>query len=211
VHLDASPAQGFSGASAINLVTGAEWTMKGECARSTHLGVPAFDLDDRDCYLETTERLPYCGASYGYTTATWLDWRDDGNGFRTLHQPNQAFITTVMNRQTALGTMGTQGFRSAGYDIDTSGWSLVVAVAQDTDCAADGGVGGTTTFFVGTPTQSPRAVGIADRSPASGRFTLYFGGRGHGPGKLAETWAWNRALSLTEVQALWSETHAKFE
>jgi len=187
--------------------------MKGDsesCNRATHLGVPLFDLDNRVCYLEATEQLEYCGPSFGYTTATWLDWRDDNNGDRTLHRPENGFITTVPNRQTRLGASGSGGFRESGANIDTDGWQLVIAVGQDTDCTADGGLGGTTTYFMGSPTKSPRAVGISDRSPASGRATLYFGDRNRGPGKIAQTWAWNRALSMSEVQALWTETHARF-
>merc|ERR1719265_1869376 len=47
VHLDASDPAGYSGANAINLASGAEWTMKGQdasCNRTIHNGIGVFDM-----------------------------------------------------------------------------------------------------------------------------------------------------------------------
>jgi len=213
VRLDASAEGGHVGPNAVNLASGQEWTMMGggssSCNRSTHLGVAVFDLDDPGCYLETSERLEYCGPRFGYTTATWLDWRDDAAAWRTLHRPEGGRITATNTGSAQLGAVA-EGFRDSGATIDPVGWKLVVAVGQDTDCAADFGVGGTTTYYVGTPGGEPRAVGISDRSAASGRATFKLGDDGQGPGKVAETWAWNHALTTEQVHSFWAQTQAKY-
>jgi hypothetical protein len=215
VHLDASNPLGYSGANARNLMTGAEWTMKGEstsCNRTTHRGVPVFDMEDLTCYLETMERLPYCGRRHGYTTATWIDWRDvEWRRWRALHQTEGGeLLTAVAPRSNRLGVLSARRSYESGATAETEGWSLVVAVGQDTDCTADGGVGGTTTFYMATPSTGPRLVGISDRSPASGRATLYIGGPDKGPGRLAESWAWDHALTPAQIQSLWTQTQAKY-
>jgi len=224
VHLDASNPAGYSGANAVNLATGVQWTMKGDstwCNRTMHNGVAVFDMENPACHLETTERISYCneGTGFGYTTATWIDWRDeDWRNYRVLHQPEgDEFVTAVYPRSSRLGVMSSDGgWRDGGgywhpANVLTEGWSLVIAVGQDTDCAADGGVGGTTTFYIGAPSARPRLKGIADRSPASGRATLYLGGPSNrGPGRVAETWAWDRALTPAQVHAFWSQTHTKY-
>jgi len=222
VRLDASMPQGYSGANAINLATGAEWTMKGEataegasCNRTVHNGVAVFDLEDINCHLETAERIPYCDerTGFGYTTATWIKWGERSwRNYRVLHQPEgNEFTTAVHWDERRLGVVSSNGnWRDSGATILTEGWSLVIAVAQDTDCVADGGLGGTTTLYVGAPSQGPRLSGIADRSPASGRATLYLGGPKQGPGRVAESWAWNHALTPAQVHAFWSRTHAKY-
>jgi len=201
--------------SALNLVTGVEWEMKGDstsCNRTTHNGVPVFDLENRVCFLEAKEALPYCGSSFGYTTATWIDWADDRNGWRSLHVTEAGMrLTAVPAWQEQLGVVGNGGFRWAETSIDRRGWQLVVAIGQDTDCTPDGGLGGTTMFFIGSPSQSPHAVGYSDRSPGSGRGTLYIGDRNHGPGKVAETWAWDYAISPAQVKELWAATHRRYE
>ena len=63
-------------------------TLKGGsgCSRNMHLGVPVFDLENRNCYLETKKRLSFCGPFYGYTTAEWIDFRNSDFGWRTLHR-----------------------------------------------------------------------------------------------------------------------------
>lgn len=225
VRLDASDAAGYVRAtgSALNMVSGAEWTMKGDgkngvsCNRTVHNGVAVFDLDEAACYLEATERLPYCGeSSHGYTTATWLDWSDDGTppSWRALHHAEgENLLSAVYPRSRRLGVKSSGGgWREAtGAQIDTAGWALILAVGQDTDCAPDGGVGGTTSFYLASPSTGPRLVGIADRSPGSGRATLYLGGpRSMAPGRVAETWAWNQALTPAQVHSFWAQTQAKY-
>merc|ERR1719240_530286 len=143
VHLDASNPAGYSGANAVNLATGAEWTMKGDstwCNRTMHNGVAVFDMEDPACHLETTERISYCneGTGFGYTTATWIDWRDeDWRNYRVLHQPEgDEFVTAIYPQSSRLGVMSSDGgWREGGgnwhpANILTEGWSLVIAVGQ---------------------------------------------------------------------------------
>ena len=89
--LDASADGGASGHNAINLITGSTWRMKGGisngCEHSTYLNVPVFDLENRKCYLETSERLPYCESGVnGYSTATWLKFRTADFGAFPTHR-----------------------------------------------------------------------------------------------------------------------------
>ena len=37
---------------------------------------------------------------------------------------------------------GNGAWRSAGYNVNLNGWTFLVSVSQDTDCAANGGVDG---------------------------------------------------------------------
>ena len=178
-----------------------------------HLGVPVFDLENRNCYLETKERLSFCGPFYGYTTAEWIDFRNSDFGWRTLHRGELgAHLVLVKDGAIDLGVYSNVNgaFRGSGYNIDRTGWQLVVAVAQDTDCSANGGVGGATTFYVGTPTTAPARVGTSDRSPGSGRRTKWLGFPRQGPGKLAQSSVWDRALASADVSELWQQTRARY-
>ena len=191
--------------------------MKGEstsCNRTMHKGVPVFDLENRVCFLQAKEALPYCGTSFGYTTATWLDWADERSGWRSLHVAEAGMrLAVVQSNRDSLGviTPSSGGFRPAEATIDRAGWQLLIAVGQDSDCTPDGGIGGTTMFFVGTPSVTPHAVGYADRSPGSGRGTLYLGDRNQGPGRVAESWVWDYALTPAQVQEFWAATQAKYQ
>ena len=115
---------------AMNTVTGAEWTMVGGCARNLHRGVPVFDLEA--CYLTTTERISYCGADFGYTTATWIDWRDSSAGWRTLHRPTSGHVLLVQEGDRQLGayTNLENSFRPSGYTISADGYASPPAQAQ---------------------------------------------------------------------------------
>lgn len=105
VVLDASSS--YSGDDAINAQTGATWTMThnldgpSPCARNQHLGVDVFDLEDPYCGLESTERLDYCGSSFGWTTADWIDIRDDVStyGTRTFHATTNGVLVITRERK----------------------------------------------------------------------------------------------------------------
>jgi len=210
VRLDASDPNGFVGNDAVNLVTGARWTAQNRsCAMSSHRGVPVFDMEDPRCYFETEEQYAYCGASGGYTTATWLDWRDASAQARTLHHSSGGAISTVRGGTLALGCSAAS-FRDSGFDIVASGWTMLLAVAVDDDCAPDGGWGGHTNYYHATPSNAPTLVGTCDRAPAAGEFTWQLGMAGEGPGKVAETWAWDAPLSAVEVQTFWANTAYRY-
>ena len=213
IWLDASDAGGStSNGDAVNLVTGSEWSnMAGSatCPMSTHEGVAVFDMESTSCYFGTEERLDYCGPSASFSTATWVDWRDlDGGTWRTLHRLTEDHIVLVSELGTELGTYSNyaDGFFGSGFDISREGWQLVVSVAQDDDCTADGGVDGTTKLYVGNLTSAPTLVGTTARAAGAGGQSMYFGHPDQGPGKVAVTWAWNRDLSTSEIEQLWMQT-----
>merc|ERR1711871_930362 len=207
VRLDATTS--YSGNNAVNIVTGAVWTLKGGCTRNTHLGVSAFDMETAACYMETAERLDFCtGPQYATTFATWIDWRDDNTGYRSMHRGDSGgHYPVVKDGTTELGVYSNAGggWRPSGYSIAVTGWQLVISIAQDTDCTADGGGGGTTSHYIGTTSSAPAYVGVSDRSPSSGRKTYRYGYPGQGPGKVAQNWVWRRALTSAEMFQLWSD------
>lgn len=214
VVLDASSS--YSGDDAINAQTGATWTMThnldgpSPCARNQHLGVDVFDLEDPYCGLESTERLDYCGSSFGWTTADWIDIRDDVStyGTRTFHATtNGVLVITRESENAALGSVDSSWEFIPNYSFHPDpGWNLVVAVGQDTDCVAGGG---TTSFYVGTPTSHPVLVGTIGKSVGSGVQTHSFGN--WGPGKLAESRVWDQALTFKEIETMWRDTSLKFQ
>ena len=213
LKLDAADPLGYSENDAINIVTGARWSMNGGCARNTHRSVPVFDLENPACYLETDERLAYCDRSAGgFSIATWIDWRDDDSVHCVLHRPTEDQIARANKENRLLGCLshGGDGFRSTGYTVDADGWSLVISVSTDDDCAADGGVNGTTKFYVGTPSSAPVHVGSCDVASGAGRQTRFIGVSGRGPGKLAASWAWRHRLSDNDVVAFWSATASTY-
>ena len=136
VGIDAS--NYYYGNNAINGVSGEYWNMsKPYCARNTHNGVPVFDMENRLCYLRTAERRPFCNPSrgFGYTTADWIDWRDDSEPWRALHRGHLAEnLVKVKHNSNRLGVYSRGSFRYSQHDIDKTGWQLVVAVGQDNDC-----------------------------------------------------------------------------
>ena len=191
VELDASHPSGFSDHNPINLKTNVQWTAS-SAVRTTHNGVAAWDLNAAALEAPATDRHLLCPAApYGYTTATWVDWRDSDSGWRTLHRADTGgHLIIVENGNKNLGVYSNYngGFRDSGYDISTSGWQLVVSVSEDDDGAADGGVGGTTRLYVGTALSSPTLVGTSDRAPGCGRNTYRVGwGTDQGPGYVAHT------------------------
>jgi hypothetical protein len=224
VKLDAATL--YSGNDAVNAATNTPWTMMGgaACARNRYRGVDVFDLDDPACHLETAERINFCGPTFGWTTAEWIDWRDASNvgeGYRTHQRASDGgaevgthIIFTGSSTNTQLGAHVQDGDAagwtpaSPAYDIPVAGWHLVVAVGQDEDCVAGGG---TTRYYVGDPGSPPRLVGAIDVSVGSGNMQTYkFGWAGQGPGKLAEAWVWNYALSDDDLEALWRGTVQRF-
>ena len=223
VKLDAATL--YSGNDAVNAATNTPWTMMGgaACARNRYRGVDVFDLDVPACHLETTERINFCGPTFGWTTAEWIDWRDASNvgeGYRTHHRASNGgaeagtHILITGQWTTQLGAHVQDGAAtgwtpaSPAYDIPVAGWHLVVAVGQDEDCVAGGG---TTRYYVGDPGSPPRLVGAIDVSVGSGNMqTFKFGWQNQGPGKLAEAWVWNYALSDDDLEALWRGTVQRF-
>ena len=63
LKLNAADAAGFAGDDAINIVTGATWSMINGCARNTHNSVPVFDLEDPACYGDGLSRLAVTGTA----------------------------------------------------------------------------------------------------------------------------------------------------
>ena len=213
VQLDASNPSGYDGSgNAFNLVTGQQWTNAGgsaSCPITTHEGVAVFDMEDVSCYFRSSEAIDYCGSANSFTTATWIDWRDADGAWRTLHRPSGDHIVLAHQTTNELGVYLyplVDDFFGTGYYIDTEGWHLVITVTEDDDCAADGGIGGTTKFYVGNVSTAPTLVGTADNAAGAGRYTYYFGFADQGPGKVAVTWAWNRDLSTSAIEQLWTET-----
>ena len=77
VHLDASIESMVSGNDAINGQSGQTWPMVGGCTRTQHNGVDVFDMTHPPCGFRTGEAKAFCGSDFGWTTADWVDWRDD--------------------------------------------------------------------------------------------------------------------------------------
>lgn len=216
VHLDASIESMVSGSGdAINGQSGQTWPMVGGCTRTQHDGVDVFDMTVPQCGFRTGEAKAFCGSDFGWTTADWVDWRDDifsGYEYRSLHSMNTGH-TLVMSKLTELGSyipagVG-QGFNPIpNYSFLPEGWTLVVAVGQGTAC---GTTAGTTSFYVGTPTTHPNLVGTIGYSVGGVQNGNTYGYGYWGPGYAAESRVWNQALTYEEIETLWVETSPKFQ
>jgi len=208
LHLDASLADGNDG---LNSITSSRWSMNGGCTVQAHNNVQVFDLQSA-CFLQSDETIPYCGSTFGYTIATWIDFGDSNSGFRTLHRTTWDHPELVEATSNELGVylLAGIGWVSSGYSVNTTGWQLVVTVGQDTSCINDGGVGGTTTFYIGTPSGEPTLVGTVNYAAATGESTYRIGTNGQGPGQIALTSAWNWAFNSLQVTELWQTTVGRF-
>ena len=117
VELDASHPSGFSDHNPINLKTNVQWTAD-SAVRTTHNGVAAWDLNAAALEAPATDRHLLCPAApYGYTTATWVDWRDSDSGWRTLHRADTGgHLIIVENGNKNLGVYSNYngGFRDSG-------------------------------------------------------------------------------------------------
>jgi len=71
------------------------------------------------------------------------------------------------------------------------------------------GVLGTTSFWVGGAGHTMMKVGSADRV-ASGTKMNALGWPGQGPGRIAEAYMWQRALSTAEIQSWWTTAKCSY-
>jgi len=167
-------------------------------------GLAVWDLDN--AYLERSG-----GGSLtekrAYTHAYWIKWRPSDSGWRTLLRHSEDHCTLVEDGGKDLGVLSNRdgGFRSAGYSITTGEWRFIVAVGVGDSAVSSSGI---TTFYAGG-SEPPAHVGTSDRV-CSGMEYSRIGTEGQGPGKLAQAWAWDRALWPEEITALHRASKARY-
>jgi len=199
LHLSAASTTPFTSLDGTN----ADWSAAHQPPVENDGTFAYFNLDNTAfSYLQTHN--PVTIGQY-YTSAAWVNWRSSDSGWRTLFRNSDDHEVLVQSGAKTLGLYLTRNgvFRCCGDTIDVGSWQLVVVTGAGDSATSTTGV---STFFVGSLSESPTSVGTADRVTC-GTQTYQFGHGGQGPGHVAEFYRWDKVLSLSEIQSLWSETN----
>lgn len=203
-HIDASDPASDSGTDPILDLAGSTITQNLTVGtREAHDGIPVWNLDAG--YMDQAGGTDYV-LGQGYTVWAWLDWRDSDVGWRTLHRGNNDHWIIVESGAKRLGMYSNRNgaFRpiTPNFNIDPSGWQLVVAVGHGDSPTA---TTGRTDFYI-----NGEYVGSADRV-ASGTAHQYIGLSGQGPGRVAEAGTFaTTALTPEQVREMFTRSRAKY-
>jgi len=164
-------------------------------------GFAAWDLDAT--YLQRNDGGAAVSVGQFYTQCAWIKWRKTDSGWRTLFRGDKGHSALVKAGTTELGMYSNVngGWRKSGFHITADEWQFVCVVGEGESAVTKLG---TSKFYVGDLKKPPVFVGQADRVVCGS--TIYrIGWPRQGPGKLASFTAWNKALTLEQLQDVYSQ------
>lgn len=140
-----------------------------------------------------------------YTHCSWVKWRDDNFGWRTIFHGSHDHSTFVQNMGEELGVFSNRkgGFRGSGYKIVKGSFQFVCAVGKGQHSHS---AEGETQFYVGSASQAPVPVGNVCDRVVSGTHVNSIGWPGQGPGKVHRFTAFNYALTEDKLKEFWSKS-----